>query len=176
VWEVFCKKQNDLVISNNRLVNTQTNRMATLAEANKFSSKKSSGEDTAWVLNKILDIGKEPHIESLTTNKSGTQILKIESMFPIRILKLKIAHYVLIDPLMDENKPNKVYIDQETGEGLVKVTIRFMFTTTIVFMLESMLLDALKTAKLLDAKLQLKLDLLFQRKKMNFKDGNIILE
>ncbi len=150
--------------------------MATLAEANKFSSKKSLGEDTVWVLNNILDIGKVPHIESLTTNNNGTKILKIESMFPKRIFNFKIAQYVIIDPLMDDNKPNEVYIHQESGEGLVKVTFRLMFITKTVFMIESKLLEALKTGKLLDAKLQLKLDLLFQRKKMNFKDGNIFLE
>jgi hypothetical protein len=150
--------------------------MATLAEANKLNSKKSSIEDTVWVLNNILDIGKVPHIESLTENNNGTKILKIESMFPKRIFKFKIAHYVIIDPLMDDNKPNEVFIHQESGEGLVMVTFRLMFITKTVFMLESKLLDALKTGKLLDAKLQLKLDLLFQRKKMSFSDGKVTIE
>ena len=75
---------------------------------------------------------------------------------------------------MDDRNPDAVYFNE--GECLVKVTVKDLFKTKYSLMLSSQLIDALETGRMLDDKLQWKLDMLLGGKSMSYTGNKLIID
>jgi hypothetical protein len=152
--------------------------MATISDFEQYS-KEYTGQVMVWVLNKILEMGKVPRSEGLNTtpNSKGkiqAKELVIEAMVPKSFLFFKQKLKISIEPIMDDRNPDAVYFNE--GECLVKVTVKDLFKTKYSLMLSSQLIDALETGRMLDDKLQWKLDMLLGGKSMSYTGNKLIID
>ena len=152
--------------------------MATISDFEQYSNEY-TGQVMVWVLNKILEMGKVPRSEGLNTtpNSKGkiqAKELVIEAMVPKSFLFFKQKLKISIEPIMDDRNPDAVYFNE--GECLVKVTVKDLFKTKYSLMLSSQLIDALETGRMLDDKLQWKLDMLLGGKSMSYTGNKLIID
>ena len=152
--------------------------MATISDFEQYSNEY-TGPVMVWVLNKILEMGKVPRSEGLNTtpNSKGkiqAKELVIEAMVPKSFLFFKQKLKISIEPIMDDRNPDAVYFNE--GECLVKVTVKDLFKTKYSLMLSSQLIDALETGRMLDDKLQWKLDMLLGGKSMSYTGNKLIID
>lgn len=139
-----------------------------------------------WALNKIIEMGETPRSERLISKpgKAGNNIvtgIEFESVEYKTLLFFKRKFSILIEPVMEYDNPEKVYKNKESadlkyGSYIVKITVKHFFANKTTFLIGDKLFDALERGKLLDAKLQWRLDVLFQKSQMKFVDGKLIIE